>query len=488
MGRRGFLRDVGLTGAGVLGASVAGGGSAAAAPAEPAPTGHARGAGGERRLGPGDFGGERQLLLPEVVLLPDGPRRGQGVLVEKGRFREVGDADRLTARHPNLRPVRMDGKLLMPGFVDAHHHLTQSFGKAQAFGQPSEIFKSVWEPLEHALDEKSAYLSAKLASLEALRGGFTTVADAGTRAPVDVEVVARGAEEAGIRCVLARVVSDGKGGEEHLGRWDGNPLIHPSLAIPVPEDATAAVHRKTAKLCAEADAVLQVHVNEHLASVERSLKSTGRRPLEYLHHIGALGPHTLGAHGTLLTPAEMRMLADSGAALSYNPVASSWKGNAVTHATMLDAMGVRFGTGTDGTRGDGFRLVDAAETAQRLAYGIASGDSVCGAGRMWLRHATSLSADALGLGKVTGEIAEGRAADYLVVDLRVPELTPSTDLEWELVRFGNRDLITAVVVAGRLRLWEGNPRDWDASALVDEVASLAPEVVRRADIDRVEPR
>ncbi|MFJ9408813.1 amidohydrolase family protein [Streptomyces sp. NPDC101393] len=437
---------------------------------------------------PGQFSGSgKKLLVPEWLMLPKGPVRGQAVLVDGGKFREVGPARKLIAAHRELEPVRLDGHLIMPGFVDAHHHLTQSFGKAQSFGQPSEIFKTIWEPLEHALDGESAYLSAKLAALEALRGGFTTVADAGTRAPVDVAVVAKGAEEAGVRCVLSKIVSQGKGGEEHLGRWEAHPLIHPSLAIAVPEDATGKVIKRTADLCGEAGAVLQIHVNEHLASVERSLKSVGRRPVEYLHHLGALGPHTLGSHATLLTPGEMRMLADSGAAISYNPVASAWKGNAVAHATMLAAMGVRFGTGTDGTRGDGFRLVDAAETAQRLAYGMASGDSSCGAGRMWLEHATSLSADALGLGKVTGEIAAGKAADFLVVDVNVPEMTPSWDLEWELVRLANRDQITAVVVDGKLRLWKGWPRDWDGPALVARAAEVGPEVVRRADLQRVEP-
>ncbi|WP_246103147.1 amidohydrolase family protein [Streptomyces piniterrae] len=430
---------------------------------------------------------KKLLLVPELLLLPKGPVRGQAVLVEGGKFREIGPATRLIAAHRDLQPVRLDGHLLMPGFVDAHHHLTQSFGKAQSFGQPSEMFKTIWEPLEHALDGETAYLSAKLAALEALRGGFTTISDAGTRAPVGVDVIARGTEEAGIRCVLAKIVADGSGGPEHLGRWDGHPLVHPSLAIAVAENATDKVLKKTADMCAEAGAVFQIHVNEHLASVERSLKSVGRRPVEYLHHIGALGPHTLGSHATLLTPVEMRLLADSGAAISYNPVASAWKGNAVAHATMLAAMGVRFGTGTDGTRADGFRLIDAAETAQRLAYGMHSGDNSCGAGRIWLEHATSLSADALGLGKVTGEIAVGKAADFLVVDVNVPELTPSWDLQWELVRLANRDQIRAVVVAGKLRLWEGWPTDWDGRALVERAAKVGPQVVRRAKLQRVEP-
>ncbi|AKA05103.1 S-adenosylhomocysteine deaminase [Streptomyces noursei ZPM] len=492
-GRRGFLAGVaGLTGAGASGLLGGPGAGAAYAQSPAAPRSDTRATprpDAHPALRPDQFAGERQLLLPEVVLLPTGPVRDHAVLIEHGTFREVGPAARLLAAHRDgPAPVRLDGHLLMPGFVDAHHHLTQSFGKAQAFGQPSEIFKTVWEPLEHALDEESAYLSAKLAALEALRGGFTTVADAGTRAPVDVAALAKATEEVGIRCVLGKIVSDGTGGPAHLARWHGHPLVHPSLAIAVPEDATGPVIKHTADLCADAGAVLQIHVNEHLASVERSLKSVGRRPVDYLHHLGALGPHTLGAHATLLTPTEMRQVADSGAAISYNPVASAWKGNAVAQATMWAALGIRFGTGTDGTRGDGFRLVDAAESAQRLTYGLATGDSVCGAGDLWLKHGTAGGADALGLGRVTGQIAAGKAADYLLVDLAVPELTPSYDLRWELVRLAGRDQIRAVAVAGRLRLWEGWPTDWDARALVARAAEVGPKVVERAKIQRVEPR
>ncbi|MFD7919847.1 amidohydrolase family protein [Streptomyces sp. NPDC059740] len=477
MGRRGFVIGAGLAGAGLL--------DAGAAPPVHAATTTA--AGRPHALRPEDLHGPALLLVPEVVLLATGPATGQAVLVREGVFEEVGPVERLTGRHRELTPLRLPGTLLMPGFVDAHHHLTQSFGKALAYGQPSEIFTTIWEPLEKALDEDTAHLAAKLAALESLRGGFTTVADAGTRAPVDVAVLAEATQQVGVRCVLGKVVSDGKGGERHLERWHGTKLVHPSLAIPVPEDATAAVLKQTADLCAEAGAVFQTHVNEHLAAVERSLKSVGRRPVAYLHHIKALGPHTLGAHATLLSPTELRYLADTGAAVSYNPVASVWKGNAVAQAAVMDAMGIRFGTGTDSTRGDGFRLVEAAETAQRLTTGLANGDTVCGAGALWLTHATSLSADALGLGRVTGEVAAGKAADFLLVDLRLPELTPSYDLSWELVRMADRDQITAVFVDGRLRLWHGWPTDWDGPALVRRAAEVGPQVVRKARLRRVNP-
>ncbi|GAA4890326.1 amidohydrolase family protein [Streptomyces coeruleoprunus] len=442
------------------------------------------------------------LLVPEAVFTPDGPVSGRlAVVVADGSFLAVGPADEVERTHPHLTPVRLPGHVLMPGFVDAHHHLTQSFGSALAFGEPSEIFRRVWVPLETALDEESAYVAAKLAALESLRGGFTTVADAGTRAAVDLDVVASATRDAGIRCVLGLVCNDADGGtdtdthstgtlanaEKHLARYADDALVHPSLAVSVPEAATARTLRDTARLAAEAGAVVQIHVNEHLAGVERTLVRYGLRPLEYLHAVGALGPHLLAAHATLLTPRELTLLADSGAAVSYNPVASAWKGNAVAPATAMAERGIRFGLGTDGTRGDGFRLADAAESAQRLAYGLAMGDSSCGAGWTWLDHAGRGGADAVGLGARTGTIVEGAAADFLLVDVSTPELRLSWDLPWELVRRGNRDQITAVFVGGRLRLWRGWPADWDGRALVERAATLSREVMARASVTRVHP-
>ena len=233
-------------------------------------------------------------------------------------------------------------------------------------------------------------------------------------------------------------------------------------------------------MCAEAGAIFQTHVNEHLVAVERSLVTRGLRPLEHLDAVGALGPQTLIAHATLLTPREIAILRRTDTAVAYNPVASVWKGNAVAPAELMATLGVRFGIGTDGTRADAFRMIDSAEALQRVAFGLAVGDSSCGGGWIWLDHATSAAADAIGLKDEIGSIAVGQAADFLLVDLETPEMTPSWDLTWELVRYANRDQITAVFVAGELRLWRGWPVDWDGRALMRRVAERAREAVARA--------
>lgn len=122
---------------------------------------------------------------------------------------------------------------------------------------------------------------------------------------------------------------------------------------------------------------------------------------------------------------------------------------------------------------------------QRVAYGLASGDSSCGGGWLWLDAATRMAADAGGLAAVTGRIAPGLAADFLLVDLDRPEFTPSHDLTWELVRYGNRDQIDAVVTNGQLRMVRGQPVGWDAHALLAEIRSLAAPAIAKAPIQRI---
>jgi cytosine/adenosine deaminase-related metal-dependent hydrolase len=440
------------------------------------------------------------LLAPEHLLLKSGCERGQAVAVRGGVISDVGPRADVSARNRDLSVHELLGHVVMPGFIDAHHHLTQSFGKALAFGEPSEIFRRIWVPLEASLDGGGVYLSSKLAALEALRGGFTTVVDAGTRSEADVASVARATKDAGLRCVLGFICNDiGPAGggrdrktilqaaEAHLSRWNSDGLVHPSLAISIPEVATDETLHAVSRLAAEAGAVFQTHVNEHLVAVERSLVERKLRPLEHLAVAKALGPQTLIAHSTLVTPPELMLLARTDTAVAYNPVASTWKGNAVAPAEMMKELGIRFGIGTDGTRSDAFRMIDAAETLQRIAFGIGVGDFSTGGGWIWLDHATRGAADAIGLKSVTGEIAVGKAADLIVVDVDIPEFSPSWDLDWELVRYGNRDQIVAVFVAGKLRLWRGWPTDWDARALLAEVKAMAGDAVASAPIKRIHP-
>src|SRR5699024_2269645 len=108
-------------------------------------------------------------------------------------------------------------------------------------------------------------VSTRLAAWESLRGGFTTVVDAGTRAAVDTATLAAASKDIGIRCVLGLIGNDLQNGQpiatadkvvtasdNHLCRWQAAELVHPSLAVSIPEAASDAVLTRLSALAREA--------------------------------------------------------------------------------------------------------------------------------------------------------------------------------------------------------------------------------------------
>src|SRR5437879_4603200 len=87
-------------------------------------------------------------LAPEIVLTPQGAQRDHVLAVKDGKIAEVVPASAYAAKHPGSAPVRLPGKAVIPGFIDAHTHAGQTFGKAAIGGEPSQIWMRIWEPLE----------------------------------------------------------------------------------------------------------------------------------------------------------------------------------------------------------------------------------------------------------------------------------------------------------------------------------------------------
>lgn len=83
---------------------------------------------------------------------------------------------------------------------------------------------------------------------------------------------------------------------------------------------------------------------------------------------------------------------------------------------------------------------------------------------------------------MTGSIAEGLRADFLVVGCEEPEVLPSWDPEWELVRHYDRTNLRAVFVDGEAMLMDGRPVGWDLDRFMDEAADAGRRAVRNAEM------
>ncbi|MDG1935668.1 MAG: amidohydrolase family protein [Paracoccaceae bacterium] len=443
-------------------------------------------------------------LSPDLIWTKDGPLSKHVIFVSNGRIVSVLPQSEFSLAYPENVITELPNRAIVPGFIDAHTHLGQAFGKAITGGEPAQIWRRIWTPLESSYDTETIYVSAKWMFLEALRGGFTGISNFAVMNSVKTEAIHRAAREVGIRLVSStgsalpvdgvtppnnRDLSDAieKGVERMenlIAACASEPLITPSVCVPAVQSAPGELIRELSRFCAEKDVLFQIHTNEHHVEVHWSVATYGMRPLEYFAKYDAVGPHTLHHHCTLVTDQEIELLRDTKSGVSYNPLASAWKGDRVAPALAFAARGVRFGVGTDSTRSDGLRLLESAETTQRISQGMQLADFACGAAWTWIDAATRGSADVSGLGGVTGELREGLRADFLVFDLTAPEVIPSWDFEWELVRLFNRDQIEAVVVDGRTVMEHRQPVGWDAAAFLDDQKKRAYEMVENAPIIR----
>ncbi len=456
-------------------------------------------------LSAGAFAGPVYALAPDVLLAPDGERTGHVLVVEGTRVAAVLPRAEFAAAWPGVPLTELAGCAVVCGVIDAHHHVIEPFAKGLTFGEPAQMWKRIWLPLEAAATVESCFQAAKWTFLEALRGGITTIVEHAVRGLELADAVHRAAEETGIRLVSSvggyDLTNFSAGGpvpdatasidsvvalaERHIERCRAHTRVTPSVACGTVQSNSAAMISAMSAFCAAHQILFQIHANEHTLEVHQSIESFGRRPIEYLSDLGALHSTTLIAHATLVTPAEIEMLAATGTAVSYNPVAAAWKGNAIAPALEYISRGIRVGLGTDATRNDAFRLVDAAETCQRIAFGIPADDFSCGAGWTWFDAATRGGADAAGLGKKTGALAAGYEADFLVLDRRQPEVLPSWDFAWELVRFYDRANILATVVGGRPAIIGGRAPSFDSEQFFADQLAAGAAHTEAANITRI---
>ncbi len=431
----------------------------------------------------------RYALAPDIALAAEGAMADPVLVINDGAFEAVIPARDYRVGVDGPAPLRLSGTAIIPGMLDVHHHIIEPFAKSLTCGEPAQLWRRFWLPMEAAATARRVYIGAKWTFLEALRGGVTTIVDHGLRERELAAAIHQAADETGIRLVSSTGAYDASNfaasgptpeasasidralamAEQHIEDCRPFARVTPSLACGTVQSNSPDMIKALSRFCADHGLLFQIHANEHTLEVHACIEATGYRPVELLHRLGALGPTTLVAHATLITSDEVRMLAETDTAVAYNPVASIWKGNAVTPALDLLTAGVRVGLGSDATRNDGFRMLDAAETCQRLAYGLARDDFSCGAGWRWLDEATRGGASAAQLGAVTGQIAPGLRADFLVLDRTGPEVSPSWDFEWELVRFYDRADLLATFVDGRAVSILGRGVLFDADAFMNEV-------------------
>ncbi|MBL4893022.1 MAG: amidohydrolase family protein [Rhizobiaceae bacterium] len=171
----------------------------------------------------------RYALAPETLLTEGGALASMVLNVVDGEIEFVGLRIEFEKTHPDTPIIDLPGKAIVPGFIDCHAHVGQAFGKTLTGGEPSQIWKRIWVPLEGNHDPESIYISAKWMFLEALRGGFTSLNNFAIVDGEKADAIHRAANDCGIRLISSTGVVENLEASKSLTTGERNALIDRAL-------------------------------------------------------------------------------------------------------------------------------------------------------------------------------------------------------------------------------------------------------------------
>lgn len=432
------------------------------------------------------------ILAPELLYADGRLERDWAVDVQAGRIAGVGPAAALAAAH---RPegfvpvVALPGRLLLPGGVNAHNHSFQSL--LRGLGDDLDFMgwrDRVLYPFSRRLDARGIGIGAAFAFAEMLRHGITTVVDffyvqGGGNA--NAEAAIQAAKRVGIRLVLARAFYDWAGAPPEyretpaeatercralMARHAGDPTV---TVQPAPHSLHAAspeMIRAGAAVAEAAGVPFHIHVAEYRAEREAIERQHGLTPVRLLDRLGVLGPRTIGVHCVWLDEGEVRLLAERGARVAYCPSSNMILGDGVTKLREMRALGVPVALGTDGGCTNNRLSVFEEMRMAALLQKVTHLDGTAFTAEEAFRLGTVGGAQVLGL--PVGEIAPGRLADLVALDLGHPSLHPPHALLKSVVYALSPQAITDVWVHGARVVRDGRLATADESELLADVRAL----------------
>jgi cytosine/adenosine deaminase-related metal-dependent hydrolase len=399
------------------------------------------------------------------------------LVIEDGRIEAVRPSREGDRNISADRVIDGDGRLVMPGLVNAHTHLelTPLIG---AFSDLSlrKMMVSMTDIYSKLGNGELQYLAEagyELAALNFLAGGVTT----SNSMDVDPSTGAEVFGKAGLRGFFGPALSDLFWDvpvdeqfdrarafiEEYHDSYDGR--IRATIDPHDDWSCTRELWERTADL-AEKHPDLLVHT--HLLELDESdtmARSNGAADsLDLLEDVGLLDERLVGAHYRVADDGDIRRTAEAGASVAHCPsIFSYWNPDGDmqwTPVPELRSAGVDVGLGIDDHYWhDSYDMFGEARQA-RLSANLERSTGQYSSTEL-VRMLTIEGARALGIGDEIGSLEPGKRADVLVLDVDKPKFVPLTNAPAHVVNNATPADVETVFVDGQPLLWEGEVQTMD---------------------------
>ena len=379
------------------------------------------------------------------------------VYAEDGQIGAVGTRADLRARYPEATETGSSRWVLLPGLVNAHHHVGLTPLQLGSPDHPLEL----WFASRLGARRPDLYLDTLHSAFEMIESGVTTVQHLHGWVPGGLarigeaaETVIRAYSDVGMRVSYSFAVRDqnrlvyGEDAafaaslppdlqpmmrrhfervsvplEDHFTLYDELRARHAAKTRAAVQLAPANLHwcsdralERLAEVSARDQVPLHMHLLETAYQKEYARRRTGGSAVRHLHQFGLLGPRMTLGHGVWLTEADLELIAATGTRICHNCSSNLRLRSGVAPLNALERMGIAVAIGIDeaGINDDRDMLQELRMVLrQHRVPGMDDGVPTC---PQVLRMATEHGAATTPFGTSIGRLEPGNALDLFALD------------------------------------------------------------------------
>ncbi|MFQ6677453.1 MAG: 8-oxoguanine deaminase [Fidelibacterota bacterium] len=430
---------------------------------------------------------------------------GGHILIEDDKIASIGQDD---LDIETDRMIDASNMVVLPGFINTHHHLYQTLTRNIPLMQNQSLFRWLTNHYEvwRELTEEAVGISAKTGLLELMKSGTTTSSDHLYLFPeqtsgelIDVEI--ESARELGIRFQPTRgSMSLGKsnGGlppddtvqteeeiqldiERLLARYhdesDG-AMVRISLAPCSPFSVTPQLMKSTAEFALANNLQMHTHLAETLDEETFCLDLFGKRPAEYVGQLGWMNSNAWYAHAIHLNNDEINRMAETGAGSSHCPTSNMRLGSGIARVKEMLSAGINVSIGVDGSASnDAGNMLMEVRNAMMMSRLREESFWLTARDVLWM--ATRGGASVLGRNDI-GELSVGKQADIALFSMdRLEYAGGLSDPIASLVFSVRTAPVDVLIINGSVQIDEGKT-NIDENILIQHHNKIAAEMLQKA--------
>lgn len=358
------------------------------------------------------------------------------VLIDNSKILEIGK--NISVNSDNLKIINASGKVLMPGLINTHSHISMSIFRETIDGLKTQdwLTQKIW-PMEDKLTDNDIYYATLLSCLEMIQSGCTTINDMYFM----TENIIKASLDSGIRLQTTRTLMGYKEDDESriselkmlIEKYKDLDTISFNVGIHGLYTSNENYVKKCVNFANIENLPIHMHFCENIQERNDIVKCYNvDNPAEVIKN-DFKGIHNILAHSVKLTDTDIEILRMTNSYISHCPISNLKLGCGIAPITKYMNNGICVSLGTDG-QGSGSNL-DMFETMKFTALlqkGINENPEDLPSYEV-LKMATINGARTLNLDKKIGSVEVGKLADLILIDLSGVMVKPINNIFSEIV-------------------------------------------------------